>query len=66
MQKAPAFSVDDRGWIHCPGCGCRTRTRIRPDTALKNFPVFCPKCRREFIIDAENEKIRLSVEPESR
>ena len=44
MQKTEEFCVDESGWIHCPFCKCRTRTKIRADTSLKNFPIFCPKC----------------------
>ena len=43
MQKTKDFCVDENGWIHCPFCKCRTRTKIRADTSLKNFPIFCPK-----------------------
>lgn len=66
MQKAEEFSVDESGWIHCPFCRCRTRTKIRADTILKNFPIFCPKCRQESIIDVENNNIKLSVEPDAK
>ena len=66
MQKASDFCVDDAGWIHCPECKCRTRTKIRPDTVLKNFPVYCPQCRKEYLVDVQHLKIELSVEPESR
>lgn len=66
MQKTPTFCIDEAGWIHCPKCKCRTRTKIRPDTEIKNFPVFCPKCKEEFLVDAKDSKIRLSVEPKSR
>ncbi|WP_414716550.1 cysteine-rich KTR domain-containing protein [Streptococcus parasanguinis] len=30
-------------WILCPICGNKTRLRIRVDTILKNFPLYCPK-----------------------
>ncbi|EAD4520337.1 conjugal transfer protein, partial [Listeria monocytogenes] len=26
----------------CPICGNKTRLRIRVDTILKNFPLYCP------------------------
>ena len=39
--------------IKCPVCGNNTRTRIRPDTVLKNFPLFFPKCKQETLIDAK-------------
>ena len=66
MQKAEGFCVDESGWIHCPFCKCRTRTKIRADTLLKNFPVFCPKCKQECLIDVEDMKIRLSVVPDAK
>ena len=66
MQKTEEFCVDESGWIHCPFCKCRTRTKIRADTSLKNFPIFCPKCKQECLIDVDNMKIRLSVVPDAK
>ena len=43
----------DEKWILCPICGAKTRARLLPDTVLRNFPLFCPECRRESIINAE-------------
>ena len=40
-----------RKWIMCPQCGNKTRVKIREDTELKNFPLYCPKCRTETQID---------------
>ena len=40
-------------WILCPKCGNKTRLRLRKDTVLTNFPLFCPKCKEESLIDAE-------------
>ena len=34
-------------WLRCPVCGNKTRLKIRGDTELKYFPLFCPKCRQE-------------------
>ena len=44
-------------WIHCPVCGNKTRLQIRTDTELKNFPLYCPKCKQESLIDAKNLQI---------
>ncbi|NBH84201.1 conjugal transfer protein [bacterium C-53] len=33
-------------WIQCPVCNNKTRNKIRADTELKNYPLYCPKCRR--------------------
>lgn len=38
-------------WVLCPICGAKTRTKIRPDTVAKNLIVFCPKCKRESVVD---------------
>lgn len=40
-------------WIYCPVCGSKTRLQIRIDTELKNFPLYCPKCKQENLINAE-------------
>ncbi len=36
------------GWVYCPICNNKTRTKIRPDTVARNLPVFCPKCKHRF------------------
>ena len=41
-------------WVYCPVCGNKTRDRIREDTVLINYPLYCPKCKRESLIQAEN------------
>ena len=43
------MSLLDTHWILCPVCRGKTRTQIREDTVLENFPLFCPKCRRECV-----------------
>ena len=56
-------------WVRCPVCGNKTRIQIRADTELKNFPLYCPKCRRESLIDAKNLQVtvikRLDVKTQS-
>lgn len=37
-------------WLRCPVCGNKTRLKIRGDTELKYFPLFCPKCRQETLL----------------
>lgn len=46
-------------WILCPICRSKTRLRIREDTELKKFPLYCPKCRRKTLINAH--KLHISV-----
>lgn len=38
-------------WILCPVCNNKTRTKVRKETVLQNFPLFCPKCKQETIIN---------------
>jgi len=52
--------------IICPVCGGKTRDRIREDTELKNFPLFCPKCKQESIVDAKQLKITIIKEPDAK
>lgn len=40
-------------WIICPVCGSKTRNRTREDTELRNFPLFCPKCKQETVIKVD-------------
>ena len=44
------MSTPETQWILCPVCHGKTRTQIRKDTVLQNFPLFCPKCKRSFLI----------------
>jgi len=46
-------------WVICPVCKSKTRVKLRSDTVLKNFPLFCPKCKQESVIDAEKMKINV-------
>ncbi|MFV0414092.1 MAG: cysteine-rich KTR domain-containing protein [Oscillospiraceae bacterium] len=46
----------ENGWILCPHCGCKTRTKIKADTILVNYPLYCPKCKRETTIQLHSDK----------
>ncbi|MCI9025637.1 MAG: conjugal transfer protein [Dorea sp.] len=41
-------------WRLCPVCDRKTHNKIREDTEAKNFPLYCPKCKRETVIDVKN------------
>lgn len=45
-------------WILCSICGNKTRDRIREDTVLRNYPLYCPKCRQESLIEVKNLQVR--------
>ena len=52
-------------WIRCPVCGNKTRVQIREDTELKNFPLFCPKCKQESLINVQKLNISVIKEPDA-
>ena len=52
-------------FILCPICGNKTRERIRADTELKNFPLFCPKCKKESLIEVKDFIIKV-IEPDAK
>jgi len=52
-------------WVRCPVCGSKTREKIREDTELKNFPLYCPKCKQESLIKVENLHIKIIKEPDA-
>lgn len=53
-------------WVHCPICKNKTRVKIRFDTELKNYPLFCPKCKQETLIEAKDLKIAVIREPDAQ
>ncbi|HEP1803553.1 TPA: cysteine-rich KTR domain-containing protein [Streptococcus suis] len=53
-------------WILCPICGNKTRLRIRVDTILKNFPLYCPKCKNETLISVQKMNIITIKEPDAK
>lgn len=47
-------------WVLCPLCGAKTRLRLLKKTVIRDFPLFCPKCKRESIINAENFIVKIN------
>ncbi len=45
----------DKKRVLCPLCGRKTKTMVFADTELIHFPLFCPWCKRESIIDQKPE-----------
>ena len=52
----------DSLWIYCPVCGGKTRTKVCKETVLVKFPLYCPKCKKEytFTIKAKKNKEKIS------
>lgn len=53
-------------WILCPVCSSKTRVKIRIDTVLENFPLFCPKCKQETIINVKQMDMSVIKEPDAK
>ena len=47
----------DRSWVFCPVCGAKTRLQLVRETELRAFPLFCPKCKRETMINAKRFQV---------
>lgn len=53
-------------WVICPVCESKTRTKIRLDTVLENFPLFCPKCKQETLISVKELNTSVIKEPDAQ
>ncbi len=58
--------MECKKWVLCPFCGNKTRIKIRKDTILKNFPLYCPKCKQETLIDVHEMRISVIIEPDAK
>lgn len=52
-------------WIHCPQCRGKTKTKVLEKTILINFPLYCPKCKTEFLVNVIQFKMVNSIEPDA-
>ena len=53
-------------WVCCPVCGNKTRDKIRKDTVLVHYPLYCPECKRETLINAKKLHITVIKEPDAQ
>ena len=58
--------MSETQWIMRPMCGSKTRLRIRYDTVLERFPLYCPKCRQETLIRVREQNISVIKEPDAK
>ncbi len=57
--------TENEEWLLCPRCQSKTRTKIRKDTVLENFPLFCPKCKFNALISVRDLKLNIIKEPDA-
>ncbi|EJE7234012.1 conjugal transfer protein [Clostridium sporogenes] len=53
-------------WLYCPICQSKTRVKVKTDTELKNFLLFCPKCKKENLINVNELKMTVIKEPDAK
>lgn len=53
-------------WLLCPICKNKTRIKLRADTELKNFPLYCPKCKLETLVNIRELKTTIIKEPDAK
>ncbi|EGO2513518.1 conjugal transfer protein [Enterococcus faecalis] len=53
-------------WVLCPICNNKTRNKIRDDTVLVNFPLYCPKCKQVTLIKIEKSKVIIVKETDAK
>ena len=58
------MSVEE--WLLCPICKNKTRIRVRKDTVLQNFPLFCPKCRIQIVVNVQKLHLTVIKEPDAK
>ena len=52
-------------WLLCPVCNNKTRTMVREETVLVNFPLFCPKCKQETLINVQHMNMSVIKVPDA-
>ncbi len=52
-------------WLMCPICENKTRVKINENTVLENFPLYCPKCKKEKIVNVKKLKLIVLEEPDA-
>ena len=43
--------TNENGFLICPKCRKKTNTKVLPETELKNFPLYCNRCKEAITID---------------
>lgn len=60
------MNTAEEKWVLCPVCGAKTRLRILRRTVLRDFPLFCPKCKQEHIINISDFQMKLANQPDAK
>ena len=58
--------MSNMNWVLCPICTNKTRVKVRDDTILVNYPLFCPKCKQETLINVKKLHTTVIKEPDAK
>ncbi|MDE7272260.1 MAG: cysteine-rich KTR domain-containing protein [Lachnospiraceae bacterium] len=53
-------------WLLCPVCNHKTRIKLRQDTIIERLPLYCPKCRKEILVNVKQLNIDIIKEPDAQ
>lgn len=57
--------MNNEKWVLCPVCENKTRIKVRHDTVLENFPLYCPKCKKETLVHVKEMNTTVIKEPDA-
>jgi len=58
--------METEKFLLCPVCDSKTRLKVREDTILENFPLFCPKCKKETTVSLRQFNMIVIKEPDAK
>ena len=53
-------------WLRGSICKRKARLKIRNDTEITNFPLYCPKCKLETLVSIKEFKTTIIKEPDAK
>ena len=66
-KQAQLFTVQNMVKMAlCPICKNKTRIKLRADTVLEYFPLYCPKCKQETLIYVKQFNTKVIKEPDAQ
>lgn len=57
--------MEKEKWLLCPICKSKTRVKVRDDSELIKFPLFCPKCKQESLVNVKQLNMSIIIEPDA-
>ena len=57
ISQGKTLVMTEVEWVKCPYCKQKTRTKAFSDTVLLNFPLYCPKCKQETLVNVKNTQL---------